>query len=154
MVDALPARIDGQGNFGSPGNDPAAAMRYTECRLAPLAMEMLRDIDEDTVDFSANYDGRTQEPGDPAGAVPEPARQRRFAGIAVGMATNIPPAQPAVRSAPASQWALAHPDATDEELLDALLMRLIKGPDFPTARPHRGARRDRATPTAPAAARS
>ena len=68
--------VDGQGNFGSPGNDPAAAMRYTECRMAPLAMEMVRDIDEDTVDFQANYDGRSQEPVDPAGAVPEPAGQR------------------------------------------------------------------------------
>ena len=54
--------VDGQGNFGSPGNDPAAAMRYTECRLTPLAMEMLRDIDKDTVDFRDNYDGRSTEP--------------------------------------------------------------------------------------------
>ena len=54
--------VDGQGNFGSPGDDPAAAPRYTECRMAPLAMEMVRDIDEDTVDFRDNYDGKTQEP--------------------------------------------------------------------------------------------
>src|ERR687891_377688 len=82
--------IHGQGNFGSPGNDPPAAMRYTECRLAPLAMDMLRDIDEDTVDFQPNYDGRSQEP------VVLPARFPNLlvngsAGIAVGMATNIPP---------------------------------------------------------------
>ena len=68
--------IDGQGNFGSPGNDPAAAMRYTECRLTPLAMEMLAGIDEETVDFQANYDGRTQEPRGPARAHPQPADQR------------------------------------------------------------------------------
>ncbi len=82
--------VDGQGNFGSPGNDPPAAMRYTECRLAPLAMEMLRDINEDTVDFRPNYDGRSAEP------VVLPARFPNLLingsqGIAVGMATNIPP---------------------------------------------------------------
>ena len=82
--------VDGQGNFGSPGNDPAAAMRYTECRLAPLAMEMLRDIDEETVDFRPNYDGRSAEP------TVLPARFPNLLvngsdGIAVGMATNIPP---------------------------------------------------------------
>src|ERR1700757_904151 len=68
--------VDGQGNFGSPGNDPPAAMRYTEARLTPLAMEMLREIDEETVDFIANYDGRVQEPTDPAEPVPQPAGQR------------------------------------------------------------------------------
>ena len=74
--------IDGQGNFGSRGNDPPAAMRYTECRLSPLAMAMLQDIDEDTVDFSANYDGKTQEPDVLPSRVPEPAdqRQRRHRG--------------------------------------------------------------------------
>ena len=82
--------IDGQGNFGSPGNDPAAAMRYTECRMMPLAMEMVRDIDKNTVDFAPNYDGKTQEP------TVLPARFPNLlvngsAGIAVGMATNIPP---------------------------------------------------------------
>jgi DNA gyrase subunit A len=82
--------VDGQGNFGSPGNDPPAAMRYTECRLAPLAMEMLRDIDKETVDFRPNYDGRSSEP------VVLPSRFPNLlvngsAGIAVGMATNIPP---------------------------------------------------------------
>ncbi len=120
--------VDGQGNFGSPGNDPAAAMRYTECRMAPLAMEMVRDIDEDTVDFQANYDGRSQEP------VILPARFPNLlvngsAGIAVGMATNIPPHN--LREvADGVQWLLEHPDASREELLDALLER-VKGPDFP-----------------------
>ncbi|ABK51782.1 DNA gyrase subunit A [Acidothermus cellulolyticus 11B] len=121
--------VDGQGNFGSPGNDPAAAMRYTECRLTPLAMEMLRDIGKETVDFVPNYDGRQMEP------VILPARFPNLlvngsAGIAVGMATNIPPHN--LREVAAgAQWALEHPDATREELLAALLER-IKGPDFPT----------------------
>jgi DNA gyrase subunit A len=120
--------VHGQGNFGSPGNDPAAAMRYTECRMAPLAMEMVRDIDEDTVDFRPNYDGRSQEP------VLLPSRFPNLlvngsAGIAVGMATNIPPHN--LREvADGVQWALQHPDATREELLEALLQR-VKGPDFP-----------------------
>jgi DNA gyrase subunit A len=82
--------IDGNGNFGSPGNDPAAAMRYTEARLAPLAMEMMRDIDEDTVDFIANYDGRSQEPTVLPSRFPN-LLVNGSAGIAVGMATNIPP---------------------------------------------------------------
>ncbi|HET7328626.1 MAG TPA: DNA gyrase subunit A [Nocardioidaceae bacterium] len=121
--------VSGQGNFGSPGNDPAAAMRYTECKMAPLAMEMVRDIDEDTVDFKPNYDGRSQEP------VVLPARFPNLlvngsAGIAVGMATNIPPHN--LREvADGVQWALEHPDASREELLDALMQR-IQGPDFPT----------------------
>jgi DNA gyrase subunit A len=120
--------IQGQGNFGSPGNDPAAAMRYTECRMAPLAMEMVRDIDQDTVDFRPNYDGKSQEP------VILPARFPNLlvngsSGIAVGMATNIPPHN--LREvAAAVDWALEHPDATREELLDACLQN-IKGPDFP-----------------------
>lgn len=121
--------VQGQGNFGSPGNDPAAAMRYTEARMAQLAMEMVRDIDEDTVDFTPNYDGRTQEP------VILPARFPNLlvngsAGIAVGMATNIPPHNLGEVSE-GVQWALAHPEASREELLEALLER-IKGPDFPT----------------------
>ena len=121
--------VDGQGNFGSPGNDPAAAMRYTECRLAPLAMEMLRDIGEETVDFTPNYDGRQLEP------VILPARFPNLlvngsAGIAVGMATNIPPHN--LREVAAgAQWALEHPQATRDELLEALMQR-IQGPDFPT----------------------
>jgi DNA gyrase subunit A len=122
--------IDGQGNFGSPGNDPAAAMRYTECRLSPLAMEMLRDIDKETVDFRPNYDGRSAEP------VVLPARFPNLLvngseGIAVAMATKITPHN--LREVAAgAQWCLQNFDATDEELLDALLER-IKGPDFPTA---------------------
>ncbi|WP_193345730.1 DNA gyrase subunit A [Bifidobacterium magnum] len=122
--------VDGQGNFGSPGDDPAAAMRYTECRMAPLAMEMVRDIDKDTVDFVPNYDGKTQEP------TVLPARFPNLlvngsSGIAVGMATNIPPHN--LREvAEGVHWALEHPEATREELLEALLQR-IKGPDFPTA---------------------
>jgi DNA gyrase subunit A len=122
--------IDGQGNFGSPGNDPPAAMRYTECRLSPLAMEMLRDIDKETVDFRPNYDGRSAEP------VVLPARFPNLLvngseGIAVAMATKIPPHN--LREVAAgAQWYLENPQASDEELLDALLER-IKGPDFPTA---------------------
>ncbi len=121
--------VDSQGNFGSPGNDPAAAMRYTECKMAPLAMEMVRDIDEDTVDFAPNYDGRSQEPGILPARFPN-LLVNGSAGIAVGMATNIPPHNLRELN-DGVQWALAHPDATREELLDALLER-IKGPDFPT----------------------
>ncbi|NLF04353.1 MAG: DNA topoisomerase 4 subunit A, partial [Actinomycetales bacterium] len=121
--------VSGQGNFGSPGNDPAAAPRYTECRMAPLAMEMLRDIDQDAVDFRDNYDGRTQEP------VVLPARFPNLlangsSGIAVGMATNIPPHN--LRElADGVQWHLDHPEASHAELLEALI-GIIKGPDFPT----------------------
>jgi len=121
--------IDGSGNFGSRGDDPAAAMRYTECRLAPLAMEMLRDIDKETVDFRPNYDGRSGEP------VVLPSRFPNLLvngseGIAVGMATKIPPHN--LREVAAgAQWCLEHFDASEDELLDALLER-IKGPDFPT----------------------
>jgi DNA gyrase subunit A len=121
--------VDGNGNFGSPGNDPAAAMRYTEARLAPLAMEMMRDIDEDTVDFSPNYDGRAQEPDVLPSRYPN-LLVNGSAGIAVGMATNIPPHN--LREiASGVQWFLDHPGASSEELLDALLQR-VKGPDFPT----------------------
>ena len=121
--------VDSQGNFGSPGNDPAAAMRYTECKMAPLAMEMVRDIDEDTVDFSPNYDGRSQEPSILPSRFPN-LLVNGSAGIAVGMATNIPPHN--LREvADGVQWALEHPDASREELLAALLER-VKGPDFPT----------------------
>jgi DNA gyrase subunit A len=121
--------IDGNGNFGSPGNDPAAAMRYTECRLDPLAMEMLRDIDEDTVDFSPNYDGTTQEPDVLPARFPN-LLVNGSEGIAVGMATRIPPHN--LREvADGVQWCLAHPDATEEEALEALI-GIVKGPDFPT----------------------
>ena len=142
--------IDSQGNFGSPGNDPPAAMRYTECRLAPLAMEMLRDINEETVDFRPNYDGKSAEP------VVLPARFPNLLvngseGIAVGMATKIPPHN--LREVAAGvQWyldnferfAIPFPgtegaeEVSEErrrevatELLDGL-MEHIQGPDFPT----------------------
>ncbi|WP_034649197.1 DNA gyrase subunit A [Cellulomonas sp. HZM] len=122
--------VAGQGNFGSPGDDPAAAPRYTECKMAPLAMEMVRDIDEDTVEFGDNYDGRTQEPQVLPARFPN-LLVNGSAGIAVGMATNIPPHN--LREvADGVQWYLQNPEATKEELLEALLQR-IKGPDFPTA---------------------
>ena len=119
----------GQGNFGSAGNDSAAAPRYTETKMAPLAMEMVRDIDEDTVNFQDNYDGRTQEPSILPARFPN-LLVNGSVGIAVGMATNIPPHN--LREvAEGALWSLANPDATQEELLEALLQR-IKGPDFPT----------------------
>ncbi|ALE86082.1 DNA gyrase subunit A [Pseudonocardia sp. HH130629-09] len=121
--------IQGQGNFGSRGNDPAAAMRYTECRLSPLAMAMLQDIDEETVDFLDNYDGKTQEPVVLPSRVPN-LLINGSSGIAVGMATNIPPHN--LREVGAGvAWCLENPDATDDELLEAAMER-IKGPDFPT----------------------
>jgi DNA gyrase subunit A len=121
--------VDGNGNFGSPGNDPAAAMRYTECRLDPLAMEMLRDIDEDTVDFQDNYDGRAKEPIILPSRVPN-LLINGSEGIAVGMATKIPPHN--LREiAAAVQWCLEQPDADEATTLDALI-GIVKGPDFPT----------------------
>ncbi|RMI34106.1 DNA gyrase subunit A [Nocardia stercoris] len=122
--------VDGQGNFGSRGNDGAAAMRYTECRLTPLAMEMLRGIDQETVDFIPNYDGKTDEP------VVLPARVPALLmngsnGIAVGMATNIPPHN-LTELAEAVYWALDNHDADEESTLAACMER-VKGPDFPTA---------------------
>ncbi len=121
--------VDGQGNFGSPGNDPAAAPRYTECRMANLAMEMVRDIDKDTVDFQDNYDGRTQEPTILPSRFPN-LLVNGSSGIAVGMATNIPPHN--LREVAAGvQWYLEHPKASRQELLEALMER-IQGPDFPT----------------------
>lgn len=119
----------GQGNFGSPGNDGAAAPRYTETKMAPLALEMVRDIDEETVDFQDNYDGRTQEPSILPARFPN-LLVNGSVGIAVGMATNIPPHN--LREvASGAQWYLEHPEASREELQEALLQR-IKGPDFPT----------------------
>ena len=119
----------GQGNFGSPGNDGAAAPRYTETKMAPLAMEMVRDIHEDTVDFMPNYDGKNQEPTVLPARFPN-LLANGSAGIAVGMATNIPPHN--MRElADGVHWALQHPDASREELLEALMQR-IQGPDFPT----------------------
>jgi DNA gyrase subunit A len=119
----------GQGNFGSPGNDGAAAPRYTETRMAQLAIEMVRDIDEDTVDFQDNYDGRTQEPSILPARFPN-LLVNGSVGIAVGMATNIPPHNLREVSE-AALWHLANPTATRDELLDAILER-VKGPDFPT----------------------
>ena len=119
----------GQGNFGSPGNDPAAAPRYTECKMAPLAMEMVRDIDEETVDFQDNYDGRTQEPTILPSRFPNLLVNGSI-GIAVGMATNIPPHN--LREiAAAAQFVLSNPDVTGEALIEELI-KIVKGPDFPT----------------------
>ena len=119
----------GQGNFGSPGNDGAAAPRYTETKMAPLAMEMVRDIDEETVDFQDNYDGKNQEPTILPSRFPN-LLVNGSSGIAVGMATNIPPHN--LREVSEGvQWYLANPTVGREELLEALIER-IKGPDFPT----------------------
>ncbi len=120
--------VSGQGNFGSPGNDKAAAMRYTECKMAPLATEMVRDITENAVDFKPNYDGKESEP------VVLPSRFPNLlvngsTGIAVGMATNIP-THNLREIASAVQWSLEHPDAPAEELLEASVER-VTGPDFP-----------------------
>ncbi|CAN2228484.1 GyrA Type IIA topoisomerase (DNA gyrase/topo II, topoisomerase IV), A subunit [Candidatus Nanopelagicaceae bacterium] len=121
--------VDGNGNFGSPGNDPAAAMRYTEARLAPIAMEMMRDIDEDTVNFSPNYDGRSQEPDVLPSRFPN-LLVNGSAGIAVGMATNIPPHN--LREiGEAVIYALEHPEMAAPDLLNHMLT-IVKGPDFPT----------------------
>jgi DNA gyrase subunit A len=121
--------IDGQGNFGSPGNDPQAAMRYTEARMAPMAMAMLQDIDQDTVDFADNYDGKTLEPVVLPSRIPN-LLINGSGGIAVGMATNMPPHN--LREvADGVVWALENWDATDDETLAAMMQR-IKGPDFPT----------------------
>ena len=122
--------VDGQGNFGSPGNDPPAAMRYTECRLAPLAMEMLRDIDEETVDFRPELRRPRPGAGGAAQPVPQPAGQR----LARASRSAWPPTSrrtTCARSPPAVQWCLENFEAADEELLDALMER-VKGPDFPT----------------------
>ncbi|WP_238992516.1 DNA gyrase subunit A [Jiangella ureilytica] len=122
--------VKGQGNFGSRGDDKQAAMRYTECRMEPLAMEMVRDIEEETVDFSPNYDGRSDEPDVLPARFPN-LLVNGSGGIAVGMATNIPPHN--LREVAAGvDWYLDNPDADSEQLLDALLAR-IKGPDFPTS---------------------
>jgi len=117
--------VQGHGNFGSVDGDPAAAMRYTEARLSPIAMELLRDIDAETVDFVPNYDGYEQEP------LVLPARWPNLlvngaGGIAVGMATNIPPHNLGEVCDAVGHY-LDHPDATPADL-----MKFIKGPDFPT----------------------
>ena len=119
----------GQGNFGSPGNDGAAAPRYTETKMAPIALEMVRDINEDTVDCQPNYDGKSLEPTVLPARIPN-LLVNGSSGIAVGMATNIPPHN--LREVAAGvEWFLKNPNATNEELLSALMER-IKGPDFPT----------------------
>ncbi|MEY3335510.1 MAG: gyrase subunit [Actinomycetota bacterium] len=121
--------VAGQGNFGSPGNDPAAAPRYTECKMASLAMEMVRDIDEETVDFQDNYDGRTQEPTILPSRFPNLLVNGSI-GIAVGMATNIPPHN--LREiAEAAKYALLNPEKKGAKLLNELI-KIVKGPDFPT----------------------
>ncbi|WP_300613310.1 DNA gyrase subunit A [Corynebacterium sp.] len=122
--------VDGQGNFGSRGNDGAAAMRYTECRLTPLAMEMVRDIREDTVIFQPNYDGKTSEPTVLPSRVPN-LLMNGSGGIAVGMATNIP-SHNLNELADAIYWLLENPEAEEAEALEAC-MGFVKGPDFPTA---------------------
>src|ERR687883_300181 len=117
--------VDGQGNFGSVDGDPAAAYRYTEARLTPIAMEMLADIDKNTVDFAPNFDDRLQEPTVLPSGIPNLV-VNGSSGIAVGMATNIPP-----HNLREVVNAIVHlidkPDATASEL-----RKLIKGPDFPT----------------------
>lgn len=121
--------VAGQGNFGTPGNLGPAAPRYTECKMAPLAMEMVRDIDEESVNFQDNYDGKNQEPTILPSRFPN-LLVNGSEGIAVGMATRIPPHN--LREvAKGVQWSLEHPEASREELLEALL-RIIPGPDFPT----------------------
>ena len=121
--------VDGQGNFGSRGNDGAAAMRYTECKMSPLAMEMVRDIDKNTVDFQPNYDGKTSEPVVLPSRIPN-LLVNGSSGIAVGMATKMPPHN--LREvADAIYWLLDNYEADDDEVLAACMER-IKGPDFPT----------------------
>src|SRR3954447_3808002 len=117
--------VDGQGNFGSIDDDPPAAMRYTEARLARLATEMLRDIDADTVDFTPNYDESSQEPLILPSRFPN-LLVNGSSGIAVGMATNIPPHN----LAETIDAVIAYID--DPEIEVAGLMQHIKGPDFPT----------------------
>ena len=143
--------VSGQGNFGSPGNDKAAAMRYTECKMAPLAMEMVRDIGENTVDFKPNYDGKEQEP------VVLPARFPNLlvngsTGIAVGMATNIP-THNLREVAAAVQWSLEHPEATRRGAARGR-PGADPGPGLPQRRADRRPQAGSRTRTAPVAARS
>ena len=122
--------VDGQGNFGSPGNDGPAAMRYTECKLTPIAMEMVRDIRENAVNFSPNFDSKTKEPDVLPSRVPN-LLMNGSGGIAVGMATNIPPHN--LRElAEAIYWILDNHEADEKTTLSAVMER-VKGPDFPTA---------------------
>src|SRR3989338_2184359 len=117
--------IIGQGNFGSIDGDGAAAMRYTEAKMSRLAMELLRDIEKETVDFRPNYDGRLKEPTVLPSAVPNLLLNGTL-GIAVGMATNIPPHNLREVS-DALVYLVDHKEATTEDLLE-----FVKGPDFPT----------------------
>ena len=140
--------VDGKGNFGSPDpNDRPGAMRYTECRLAPIAMQMLEGIDENTVDFGDTYDGKTQEP------LVLPARFPNLlvnggGGIAVGMATNIPPHNLG-EIIDATVHLIDNPDAVVEDL-----MKIVKGPDFPTGALDPRPQRHPSTRSPPGAARS
>ena len=118
--------VDGHGNFGSVDGDSAAAMRYTEARLSPIAMEMLRDIDKETIDFVPNYDGEEKEPSVLPARFPN-LLVNGVSGIAVGMATNIPPHN-LTEVINGIQAMIANPDITPLELMD-----YVKGPDFPTA---------------------
>ena len=121
--------VSGQGNFGTAGDLGAAAPRYTEARMDPLAVELVRDINEDTVDFEPNFDGSVQEPKVLTARIPN-LLINGSEGIAVGMATSIPPHN--LREvASGAQWYLENPEASRDELLEALLER-IPGPDFPT----------------------
>ncbi|MSQ22690.1 MAG: DNA topoisomerase 4 subunit A, partial [Dehalococcoidia bacterium] len=117
--------ITGQGNFGSVDNDPPAAMRYTEARLAAIAQEMLLDIDRDTVDFAPNFDGSLQEPTVLPARLPN-LLVNGSSGIAVGMTTSIPPHN-LTEVCDAAIYLIGHPEATVDEL-----MQFVKGPDFPT----------------------
>ena len=118
--------VDGQGNFGSVDDDPPAAMRYTEARLAPISEQLLQDIDRDTIDFVDNYDGSQREPTVLPARVPN-LLVNGASGIAVGMATNIPPHN--LREVcDALDYLVDNPEATPEEL-----MQFVQGPDFPTA---------------------
>ncbi|MFD1686477.1 DNA gyrase subunit A [Halobellus litoreus] len=117
--------VDGQGNFGSVDGDPPAAMRYTEARMAPIAEELLEDIEMDTVDFQSNYDDRLEEPEVLPSAFPN-LLVNGSSGIAVGMSTNIPPHNLG-EVIDATVHLIEHPDATVEDLMEH-----VKGPDFPT----------------------
>nr|NIT04067.1 DNA gyrase subunit A [Candidatus Saccharibacteria bacterium] len=130
--------VDGQGNFGSLDGDPPAAMRYTECRLAPISEELLADIDRDTVDFSQNYDATTTEPGVLPSSIPN-LLLSGSSGIAVGMATNIPPhnlaelmdALGAMIKTAKIEGETDNPEVSYSLAVDDLL-EFITGPDFPT----------------------
>ena len=129
--------VDGQGNFGSVDGDPPAAMRYTEARLARIAEELLLDIDKDTVAFVDNFDGSLQEPDVLPAKLPN-LLLNGTSGIAVGMATNIPPHN-LNELAGAINYLIDRYDAVDDVTVEEL-MQFVKGPDFPTGGAHRGHR--------------